>query len=224
MRTTPGGSPRWPRAGRTCTARRRTPPRSCRHRRGCWTPAAAPAGSRPGWPSSATTCTGVDVDPSMLAVARREHPGLAWVLADLGALRGGRRGGGRRVRPGARRRQRHSAAGRRHPAVDGGRARPGAGSIRAAGLRLRAGRRPPAPRVPGDPAVGVRPRPATRPGWGWSGGWRPGTVRRTTGAATRSAFTPLQALCIRPSLDSLGVPPLATVGPASTGTKGDHHR
>ena len=32
-------------------------------------------------------CTGVDVDPSMLAVARREHPGLAWVLADLGALR-----------------------------------------------------------------------------------------------------------------------------------------
>ncbi len=31
-------------------------------------------------------CTGVDVDPSMLAVARREHPALAWVLADLGAL------------------------------------------------------------------------------------------------------------------------------------------
>jgi SAM-dependent methyltransferase len=31
-------------------------------------------------------CTGVDVDPSMLAVARREHPGLTWVLADLGAL------------------------------------------------------------------------------------------------------------------------------------------
>jgi len=31
-------------------------------------------------------CTGVDVDPSMLAVARREHPGLAWVLADLCAL------------------------------------------------------------------------------------------------------------------------------------------
>ena len=28
-------------------------------------------------------CTGVDVDPSMLAVARREHPGLAWVLAVL---------------------------------------------------------------------------------------------------------------------------------------------
>ena len=141
-----------------------------------------------------------------------------------GGAAGGRRGSGRRVRPGARRRQRHSAAGRGHPAVDGGRARPGAGSVRAAGLRLRAGRRPPAPRVPGDPAVGVRPRPATRRGWGWSGGWRPGTARRTTGAATRSAFTPLQALCIRPSLDSLGVPPLATVGPASTGTKGDHHR
>jgi SAM-dependent methyltransferase len=33
-------------------------------------------------------CTGVDVDPSMLAVARREHPGLRWVLADLGDLGG----------------------------------------------------------------------------------------------------------------------------------------
>jgi SAM-dependent methyltransferase len=31
-------------------------------------------------------CAGVDVDPSMLAVARREHPGLAWVLADLADL------------------------------------------------------------------------------------------------------------------------------------------
>jgi SAM-dependent methyltransferase len=31
-------------------------------------------------------CTGVDVDPSMLAVARREHPGPAWVLADLATL------------------------------------------------------------------------------------------------------------------------------------------
>jgi len=31
-------------------------------------------------------CTGVDVDPSMLAVARREHPGLRWVLADLADL------------------------------------------------------------------------------------------------------------------------------------------
>jgi SAM-dependent methyltransferase len=31
-------------------------------------------------------CTGVDVDPSMLAVARREHPGPVWVLADLADL------------------------------------------------------------------------------------------------------------------------------------------
>ena len=221
----PGASPRWPRAERTCTARRRTPPRSCRPRRACSTPAAAPAGSRPGWPSSATTCTGVDVDPSMLAVARREHPGLAWVLADLAArCRDVGAASGRRVRPGARRRQRHPAAGRGHAAGDGGRARPGAGSSGPARLRLRAGRRPPAPRVPGDPAVGVRPRLRRgRAGAGpAAGGLGRCAVRRA--AATRSAFTPLQALCIRPSLDSLGVPPLATVGPASTGTKGDHHR
>jgi SAM-dependent methyltransferase len=31
-------------------------------------------------------CTGVDVDPSMLAVARREHPDLTWALADLAVL------------------------------------------------------------------------------------------------------------------------------------------
>jgi SAM-dependent methyltransferase len=31
-------------------------------------------------------CTGVDIDESMLAVARREHPGLPWLLADLATL------------------------------------------------------------------------------------------------------------------------------------------
>ena len=31
-------------------------------------------------------CTGVDIDASMLAVARREHPELPWLLADLATL------------------------------------------------------------------------------------------------------------------------------------------
>ena len=49
-------------------------------------PAAAPDESRSGWPSWRYDCVGVDVDPAMLARARRTAPDLPWWELDLADL------------------------------------------------------------------------------------------------------------------------------------------
>jgi SAM-dependent methyltransferase len=53
-------------------------------------PAAGRAGSGASWRGAAWTVVGVDIDPEMVATARRKAPGVDWRLADLATVNLGR--------------------------------------------------------------------------------------------------------------------------------------